>query len=164
VLWGIATPSEIVRVSFIGRIYLAIADPKSGEYIFSIPLFAFNTALCRVSPDCVSAGKWRVCIDTSNVLGGPFQMVFTTNGIRQLLDNVCVPQLRTAILIFPLNRALIFRFVGNTPSSCPNDAQHSVTSAYPCEAFAYPTRWTSSASVCAPPPAQHHHRIHTASV
>ncbi len=66
-------------------------------YAFNTAHYAFNTALCRVLHDCVSAGKWRVCIDTSNVLGGPFQMVFTTNGIRQVLDNVCVPQLCTAI-------------------------------------------------------------------
>ena len=59
VLWGIATPSEIVRVSFVGVIYLAIADAKSG--------------------------KWRVCIDTSKLLGGPFQMVFTSNGVKQVL-------------------------------------------------------------------------------
>lgn len=41
VLWGIATPSEIVRVSFIGTIYLAIADPKSGKdrTCFFSPLF-----------------------------------------------------------------------------------------------------------------------------
>ncbi len=36
-------------------------------------------------------GKWRVCIDTSNLLGGPFQMVFTTNGVKQILDNVYAP-------------------------------------------------------------------------
>ena len=41
--------------------------------------------------DAVSAGKWRVCIDTSNLLGGPFQMVFTTNGVKQILDNVYAP-------------------------------------------------------------------------
>jgi hypothetical protein len=70
VLWGFATPSEIVRVSFIGTIYLTIADPKSG--------------------------KWRVCIDTSKLLGGPFQMVFTTNGVKLVLDNVCVPPAQTS--------------------------------------------------------------------
>jgi hypothetical protein len=37
VLWGIATPSEIVRVSFIGMIYLAIADPQSGMSITPSP-------------------------------------------------------------------------------------------------------------------------------
>jgi hypothetical protein len=68
VLWGIAAPSEIVRVSFVGVIYLAIADPSSG--------------------------KWRVCIDTSKLLGGPFNMVFTTNGAKQVLDNVYVPRRR----------------------------------------------------------------------
>jgi hypothetical protein len=31
-----------------------------------------------------------VCIDTSNLLGGPFQMVFTTNGAKHVLDNVYV--------------------------------------------------------------------------
>ena len=88
-----------------------------------------------------------MCIDTSNLLGGPFQMVFTTNGAKEVLDNVYVLShlnIPSAVCV------KCFRYVGNTPSSCPNDAQHSVTSAYPCEAFAYPTRWTSSASVCAP--------------
>jgi hypothetical protein len=41
--------------------------------------------------EAVIAGKWRVCIDTSNLLGGPFQMVFTTNGVKQVLDNVYAP-------------------------------------------------------------------------
>jgi hypothetical protein len=47
----------------------------------------------------VSAGKWRVCIDTSNLLGGPYQMVFTTNGIKQVLDNVYEPPLQSATLL-----------------------------------------------------------------
>lgn len=84
-LWGVATPSEIVRVSFIGRIYLAIADPKSGEFHQS-PVRLMH----RVTSGAVCAGKWRVCVDTTNLLGGPFQMVFTTNGIKQVLDNVYV--------------------------------------------------------------------------
>lgn len=44
----------------------------------------------RVTSGAVCAGKWRVCVDTTNLLGGPFQMVFTTNGIKQILDNVYV--------------------------------------------------------------------------
>jgi hypothetical protein len=139
VLWGIATPSEIVRVSFIGTIYLAIADPKSGKdrTCFFSPLFFVDST-------CYFRQVARV-YRHEQPAGRPF-----SDGVhyqrRQARLRQCVRDLNVPLAV----GVKCFRYVGNTPSSCPNDAQHSVTSAYPCEAFAYPTRWTSSASVCAP--------------
>ncbi|KAJ1490539.1 hypothetical protein T484DRAFT_1776896 [Baffinella frigidus] len=89
-LWGSARNEEAVLVAFLGKEYRDVAD--------------------RV------AGRWKVCLDTTKVRGGPFTVDISSGGNRILLRNV---------------------MVGHLPSHCLNDARETGGGVRPCAASAF---------------------------
>ena len=104
-IWGHAKSEEAVTVTFLGRQYSTVA------------------ARARTA-ERGGVGRWSVCIDTTKVMGGPFEMRIASGGNLIVLRHVQV---------------------GLMASSCHNNARNAVNGPYSCGQFRYPAQWLNQA-------------------
>lgn len=97
-IWGYGRSEELVYVDFNRRRYEAVVDSSVARRI----------------------GKWRVCLDTTQIAGGPFTIIIKSGGEEKSIGGV---------------------MIGHLASNCHNDAQHVVGGGVECHGTAYPRRY-----------------------